>query len=415
MCWTKKAADAIEPKPYRSKIPSSSRNSKSSSLGSNISSLNFAGYNSSHKNYSTNSSLSTLPSISRIKDHISPENPNIYHFSEIRAATDGLSARRFSSSSTSSSWRCTLRGRDVVVFQRKLRREMDTPQLSERLFVTCKSHHSSLVNLLGASISGSCIYLVYEYVKGASLSDCLRSNVNSSYTVLSSWLSRMQVASDIAHGLDYIHNFTGRNSGFVHNHIKSSSIVVTEESLSARICHFGTAELCGEVVEDDRMDTEDSSAGNKTLRRTGSKTVKLEGTRGYMSPEFISSGIATQRSDVYAFGVVILELLSGEEALKYVFDDGGGYRRLSVIDMAREAVVRGDLRRWIDKRLKDSYPVEVAEKMLSLGLECVEDDPLRRPDMGRAAHFISKLFLDSETWMKSFAMPSGISISMGPR
>lgn len=413
MCRTKTAADAIEPKPPKSARSSSSRNSKPSSLGSNLSSLNFAGYYSSQNNYSSNSSLSTQPSLSRIKDQILPENPNIYHFSEIRVATDGLSARRFSSSSTSSSWRCTLRGRDVVVFQRKLKREMDAQQLSERLSVICKSHHSSIIKLLGASISGSCIYLVYEYVKGASLSECLRSSVNPSFTVLSNWLSRMQVASDIADGLDYIHNCTGRNSGFVHNHIKSSSILVAEDSLSARICHFGTADLCGEVMGDEKLDSEDS-VDDKKLRRTGSKAMKLEGTRGYMSPEFVSTGVATQRSDVYAFGVVILELLSGEEALKYVLHDGC-YRRSSVIDKAREAVDGGDVRRWIDKRLKDSYPVDVAEKMVSLGLECVGDDPRKRPDMGKAAHFISKLLLDSETWMKRFVLPEGISVSMAPR
>ncbi|KAK4761755.1 hypothetical protein SAY87_029639 [Trapa incisa] len=225
----------------------------------------------------------------------------------------------------------------------------------------------------------------------------------------------MQVASDIAHGVDYIHNFTGQNSGLVHNHIKSSSIVVTEGSMTAQICHFGTAELCGEVVEKNSMGPQDKSGGIKKLQRAGSKSVKLEGTRGYISPEFIPSGVAIQRSDVYAFGVVILELLSGEKALKYVFDDGRGYRSVSVIDMAREAVVGGDLRRWIDKRLKDSYPVEVAEKMFSLGLGCVDDDPLRRPDMGNAAHIISKLFLDSETWVKRFTVPAGISISMDPR
>ncbi|KAK4769407.1 hypothetical protein SAY86_027557 [Trapa natans] len=101
MCRTKMAADAIEPKPQRPNRPSSSRNSKPSSLENNFSGLNFAGYNANQNNYSTNSSLSAPPSISSIKDHISPENPNIYYFSEIHAATNGLSIRRFSSSSTS--------------------------------------------------------------------------------------------------------------------------------------------------------------------------------------------------------------------------------------------------------------------------------------------------------------------------
>ncbi|CAN6684114.1 unnamed protein product [Malus baccata var. baccata] len=93
-------------------------------------------------------------------------------FSYIRSATSNfLPHHRLSSSS----WRCSIRFEDAVVFQRKSR----NPK-------------------------------------------------NPSYTVLSSWLSRMQIATDLAHGLDYIHHCSGLDSTFVHNHIKSSSIIVSE-------------------------------------------------------------------------------------------------------------------------------------------------------------------------------------------
>ncbi|RZC77342.1 hypothetical protein C5167_001515 [Papaver somniferum] len=85
-----------------------------------------------------------------------------------------------------------------------------------------------------------------------------------------------------------------------------------------------------------------------------------------MSPEYLVDGIATQKSDVYAFGVVIFELLSGEEPIRVIFDkQNGQYRNVSVIETAREAVESEDferIRRWIDRRLKDSFPVDIAKK-----------------------------------------------------
>ncbi|KAL6209929.1 hypothetical protein ACLB2K_020868 [Fragaria x ananassa] len=155
------------------------------------------------------------------------------------------------------------------------------------------------------------------------------------------------IATDLAHGLDYIHRCSGLGSGLVHNHIKSSSIIVTSTTLNAKICHFGTAELTGE---------------------SRARSKKVEGTRGYMAPEFQLSGVVTQKFDVYAFGVVMLELMSGDESLKYKMEaEEGGYKRMSLIEKAREAVkCGGGVRRWVDRRLKDSFPMEVAKKMVQV-------------------------------------------------
>ncbi|KAF2318499.1 hypothetical protein GH714_008369 [Hevea brasiliensis] len=201
------------------------------------------------------------------------------------------------------------------------------------------------------------------------------------------------------------------NSGFVHNHIKSSSILVAEDSLDAKICHFGAAELCGEIEGSERSEARSFGGSN-------SKGKKIEGTRGYMSPEFQASGVVTQKCDVYAFGVVVLELVSGEEALNYVFDEGRGeFSRVSVIERAREAVGSGGggVRSWVDRRLKDSYPVDVAEKMVVVGLECVEDDPEKRPDMEQVAVRVSKLYLESKNWAEKIGMPIDFSVSLAPR
>ncbi|CAN1238091.1 LysM domain receptor-like kinase 3 [Linum grandiflorum] len=150
----------------------------------------------------------------------------------------------------------------------------------------------------------------------------------------------------------------------------------------------------------------------------GRGMMKIEGTRGYMAPEFQTRGVVTQKCDVYAFGVVVLELLSGDQALRYEFDEGSeGFRRISVIEMAKEAVAGGGagVRKWVDGRLKDSYPVDVAEKMVLMGLECVDEDPEKRPLMEKVSVRVSKLYLESKNWAEKIGVPTDFSVSFAPR
>ncbi|XP_062082147.1 lysM domain receptor-like kinase 3 [Humulus lupulus] len=384
---------------------------------------------SSYK-FSSGTSISSRTSLSSLRESL-PENPNIYNFKEICSATNNFLAKRYSPSSSTPSWRCDLRGKDVIVFQKKFWRKIEMSELQERFSVICRSHHSSIIKLLGASISGDHIYLVYDFMNGANLADCLRNPRNPDFTVLSTWISRMQIATDLAHGLDYIHNQTGLSINFVHNHIKSSSVIVTEPSFNARICHFGAAQLCGEIDEnDDRKPSKSMPKGEITefsetevletkepnLRRSNSRRTQFEGVMGYMSPEYQASGVATQEADVYAFGVVILELLSGDEPLKYRFDRSKReFVKTSLIDSAMAAGDGGRLRTWIDKRLKDSFPVDVAEKLTRLALDCVHVDPNERPNMGRVAGKISKLYLASKKWSDNLSVPTEISVSLAPR
>ncbi|KAK0593425.1 hypothetical protein LWI29_036455 [Acer saccharum] len=396
MCKTKTSIDVVTPIPKpRNKSPRPSKSFSNSNVNFNI-------INEYSTNLFSKSFNNSRASPSSLREAL-PENPHIYDFSEICSATNNFLSKKFNSSSSSTSWRSTIRGRDVIISQRKLRRSLELQQLRDRLSLIGRSHHSSIIKLLGASVSGNYIYLVYEFVSGANLTNCLRNEKNPSFTVLCTWLSRMQVATDLSHGLNYIHTFSGLNSNVIHNHIKSTSIIITEHVSELPICakfsHFGTAELCGEVEEN----------------RDG-KVKKIEGTTGYMSPEFQVSGITTQKSDVYAFGVVILELLSGEEALRFVFDEGSGeYKRISVIERASQAVAGGGVKRWVDRRLKDSYPVEVAEKMVVLGLQCADKNPENRPDMGKVAGLVSMLYLESKTWAERIGLPTDFSVSLAPR
>ncbi|RRT70691.1 hypothetical protein B296_00001756 [Ensete ventricosum] len=298
-----------------------------------------------------------------------PEAPVFYTFPELYSATGNFHPDRLPGAKAG--WRCCLRGKDVVVFQHRFRGP-DQTNLPARL---AESHHSSLVRLLGASLAGDHVYLVHEYTPGASLLDCLRNPRNPKFTPLSTWISRMQIASDIAHGLEYIHLHSS-----VHNRLKSSSVIVTEPGFQARICHFGAADLAGETSEED---------GDADSIRS--------------------------------------LLISGEEPLKYGYGSGGGSdhvrvsQRVSLIDTARKVIGgrkegdrQGDVRRWVDPRLRDSYPVEAAEALLRLALQCVEE-AAARPDMTWVAGRVSKLYLDSEAWAEAVEPATEMSVSIGPR
>ncbi|PWA90268.1 Protein kinase, catalytic domain-containing protein [Artemisia annua] len=371
-------------------------------------------------NSSTATAEASISSLSSLRNTL-PENTHIYDISEIRTATNNFLAKRFSTSSTAPAWRCSLRGREVVLFQRKVLRPIQDAELREKLSVIYKSHHINVVKLLGATIAGGYIYLAYDYMTGANLADCLRNKRNPEFTVLSTWMSRMQIITDLASGLDYIHNNAGLKVNLVHKYVKSSSVIVTEPSFNAKICHFGTAELCGETVVDD-VGVEDIVEVKK-LVRSDSRTKRFEGVNGYMSPEFC--GLATQKSDVYAFGVVVLEVLTGEEPVKYKYDKASGnHMKIFVVETARLALesgndgstdVEGRLRRWVDRRLKDSFPVVVVEKLTRIALDCVEEDPSKRPNMSRVAGKVSKLYLDSRKWADTIRVPNDFTASFAPR
>lgn len=330
-------------------------------------------------------SSSSGQSLASFRDSL-PENPIIYRYKELANATAQFTSGRLGNSSV---WKCVLRGKTVAVTVRNKKREIR--EFRSGLREICNAHHASVVKLLGGCYDGENGYLVYEYVQGSSLEDCLRVSKAPGFTVLGSWLSRMQIAVDVAQGLEYMHHDT--NIKYVHNYIKSSSILVTEPGYRARICHLGASYLAGEY------DTE----GVGVLPQRSS--MKITGTQGYMAPEYINSGIVSQKADVFALGVVLLELLSGHEPIRYVADEGGrGIRRIGLIQSLNIVISEagdnfaGRLRRWMDPRLRDSFPVDCAERVARLAASCVDPDPGKRPNTRYVAGELSRVFIMSEQW-----------------
>ncbi|URE14582.1 Protein tyrosine kinase [Musa troglodytarum] len=447
MCKSQSATKASQPNSrHRSKTSSASTAPSSSGAAASSSSSGTrtdpgsrarrqppasisSGSSLSSKPYTSSSSSSAL-SLASLRSSL-PEAPALYSFPELCAATNNFLAKRLPGAS-SSAWRCTLRGRDAVVIQRPLRRRLGSGHpdaaLRARLAALGRSHHSSLARLLGASLADDHVYLVYEFVPGASLADCLHNPRNPRFTPLATWASRVQVAADVAHGLEYIHQHSSAAAG-VHNRVKSSAVIVTEPDFRAKICHFGAADLAGEVPDPAAEDAEITPVLSPSSTRKGSseRQRKIEGTTGYMAPEVLAQGAVSRRSDVFAFGVTLLEMISGEEPLKYRYDkERKAFDVFSLIETAREAIgvaSEGDeeeerwgrVRRWVDRRLRDSFPVEAAEKLIRVALRCVETEAAARPDMTWVAGKISKAYLVSKVWAEKVRIPTDFSVSTAPR
>jgi len=149
-------------------------------------------------------------------------------------------------------------------------------------------HHLNLVRLIGYCTEGS-LFLVYEYIENGNLSQHLR---GTGYEPLS-WAARVQIALDSARGLEYIHEHTV--PVYIHRDIKSANILI-DKNYRAKVADFGLTKL--------------TEVGNTSLPTRG-----IVGTFGYMPPEYARYGDVSPKVDVYAFGVVLYELISAKEAI----------------------------------------------------------------------------------------------------
>ncbi|KVH98372.1 Concanavalin A-like lectin/glucanase, subgroup [Cynara cardunculus var. scolymus] len=162
--------------------------------------------------------------------------------------------------------------------------------VSKQVNMLSKIYHFNLLKLYGFCTHKDSSYLVFEYMTMGSLREWLgRQRSEETHGLC----TRVQIAMDVAHGLQYLHNFT--KPGYVHKNINSSNILL-DSNLRAKISNFSLART--------------TNNGNDI-----SALSTIMGTRGFMAPEYVGNGCVTSKVDVYSFGVVMMELVSGKEAV----------------------------------------------------------------------------------------------------
>ncbi|KAK8544897.1 hypothetical protein V6N13_061552 [Hibiscus sabdariffa] len=151
--------------------------------------------------------------------------------------------------------------------------------------------HRNLVNLIGYCAEGDQRLLVYEYMQKGSLEDHLHYLAPDQKPL--DWITRMTIAAGAAKGLEYLH--TEANPPVIYRVLKSSNILL-DKGFNPKLSDFGLAKF--------------GPSGDKSYVST-----KIMGTHGYCAPEHLISGKLTMKSDIYSFGVVLLELITGRKAL----------------------------------------------------------------------------------------------------
>ncbi|XP_022737314.1 cysteine-rich receptor-like protein kinase 1 [Durio zibethinus] len=217
--------------------------------------------------------------------------------------------------------------------------------------------HKNLVKLLGCSIEGPESLLVYQYVPNRSLDQILF--VKNTIHILS-WSQRFNIICGTAEGLAYLHGGSGVK--IIHRDIKASNILL-DENLTPKIADFGLARCV---------------ASDKSHVSTA-----IAGTLGYMAPEYLVRGQLTEKADVYAFGVLVLEIATGRK--NSVFSEGSS----SILYSVWKQYKADSITQAIDSGLKGRFDEREATSALLVGLLCTQASVALRPFMSEVVQMLA--------------------------
>ncbi|GMH25977.1 hypothetical protein Nepgr_027820 [Nepenthes gracilis] len=223
-------------------------------------------------------------------------------------------------------------------------------------------NHPNTTKLLGSCVEGG-MHLVIEYSHRGSLSSLLHGLKGKL-----EWRIRFKIALGTAEGMLYLHE--GSQRRIIHRDIKAANILLTE-NFEPQICDFGLAKWLPE-------------------KWTHHTVSKFEGTFGYLAPEYLMHGIVDEKTDVFSFGVLLLELITGRRALDC--------SQKSLVVWAKPLLRRKDIGELIDPDLANDYDLKQMNLMLLAASLCVQRSSIRRPQMSQVVQLLKGNLssLDSE-------------------
>jgi len=287
--------------------------------------------------------------------------PNIFSYSygELRSATENFSSsNRLGEGGYGSVYKGKLTNGSVVA----VKQLSETSRQGKKQFIAeietiSQVQHRNLVKLYGCCLEGDKPLLVYEYLENGSLDKALFGNGGLNLD----WPIRYEICLGIARGLAYLHEESSVR--VVHRDIKASNVLL-DANLNPKISDFGLAKLC-----DDK----------KTHVST-----KVAGTFGYLAPEYAMRGHMSEKVDVFAFGVVMLEIISGRPNYDDRLDEDTAY-----------------LLEWVWQLYEEDHPLDAADPRLTefnsdevlrairVALLCIQSSPRQRPTMSRVASMLA--------------------------
>ncbi|KAG8056079.1 hypothetical protein GUJ93_ZPchr0001g31199 [Zizania palustris] len=245
-------------------------------------------------------------------------------------------------------------GRRVAVKQLKVGSGQGEKEFRAEVDIISRIHHRHLVTLVGYCVTEHHRLLVYEFVSNKTLEH----HLHARGVPVMDWPKRIKIAIGSARGLTYLHEDC--HPRIIHRDIKSANILL-DEAFEAKVADFGLAKL-----------TNDSLTHIST---------RVMGTFGYMAPEYASSGKLTDRSDVFSFGVVLLELITGRKPV----DSSQPLGEESLVEWARpllvDALETDDFTELADPALERRYSRSEMRRMVEAAAACIRRSVAKRPRM----------------------------------
>ncbi|CAI9098478.1 OLC1v1035130C2 [Oldenlandia corymbosa var. corymbosa] len=223
--------------------------------------------------------------------------------------------------------------------------------------------HPNVTALLGCCIDNG-LYLVFQFSSKGSVASVL----HDAKSPVMDWKTRHHIAVGAARGLHYLHKTCPRR--IIHRDIKSSNILLTED-FEPQISDFGLAKWLPSQL-------------------THHSIVPIEGTFGHLAPEYFMHGVVDEKTDVFAFGVFLLELISGKKPV-----DG---THQSLHSWAKPILSRGEIEKVVDPRLEGEYDAKQLHRLAFAASLCIRGSAIWRPTMSEVLEVMLEEEINEETW-----------------
>uniref|UniRef100_A0A0E0LLT6 Uncharacterized protein n=1 Tax=Oryza punctata TaxID=4537 RepID=A0A0E0LLT6_ORYPU len=242
-----------------------------------------------------------------------------------------------------------LNGQEVAVKRMTKGSNQGLEELKNELVLVAKLHHRNLVRLVGFCLDEGERLLIYEYMPNKSLDTFLFEQRRQL-----DWAIRFKIIEGIARGLQYLHEDSQKK--IVHRDMKASNILL-DADMNPKIGDFGLARLFGQD-------------------QTRDVTSRIAGTFGYMSPEYVLRGQYSTKSDVFSFGILVIEIVMGRRR-----NNGPELNDEDILSIVWRHWEEGAIAEMIDHSLGRNYSETEVVKCVNIGLLCVQQNPVDRPTM----------------------------------